>query len=54
MSGSDLPFVGEMVIVMCICKYFFKYKPNIKYKHAPFCDFQYKYKNICIEVQIRI
>ena len=46
MSGSALPFVGKMVIIMCIWLYLqilFKYRPSIKYKYAHFCDFQLKY-----------
>ena len=46
MSSSALPFVGKMVIFMFIWLYLqilFKYRQNIKYKYAPFCDFQYKY-----------
>ena len=47
MSCSALPFVGKMAIFMCIWLYLqilFKYRQNIKYKYAPFCDFQFKYK----------
>ena len=60
-----------LVIFMCIWLYLrilFKYRPNIKYKYMPFCDFQFNYKytkfqysntitntpNFCIQIQLQI